>query len=469
MTTKGANMTDLTSQDASALAQQISVGTLSAAELMAATLQKIDAVNPELNAVVSLRPAGALMDEARAADAADTRGPLHGLPLVVKDLANAAGLPTSRGSPLFAGQIAPKDDIHIARLRAAGAIVIGKSNVPEFGLGSHSVNPVFGVTRNPYDPSVTAGGSSGGAAVALATGMAALADGSDMMGSLRNPAGWCGIYSLRPSYGLVPDEPLGDTFLHQLATNGPMGRSPADVALMLSVMAGPDPRQPNDGGSFANAPLRPAQISGMRIGWLADWGGAYPMEDGVLAQCRTGLERFEEMGAVVETVAPPFSAKRLWRSWNDLRAWAVAAGYGPLLAMPESRKFIKEEAIWEAEKGAALSALDIHAASTIRSDWFAKASALLQEYDALVLPTAQCWPFPVGWSWPHEIAGQKMDSYHRWMEAMIPVSLIGLPAVTLPAGLGAAGLPMGLQMFGPRGADARLLQMAQSYHSHATA
>ena len=218
---------------------------VSAAELMAATLDRIEAVNPAVNAIVSLRDRDALMAEARAADAAGPGGALHGLPMAVKDLANVAGLPTTRGSPLFADEIAARDDLMVARMRAAGAILLGKTNVPEFGLGSHTFNPVFGATRNPYDTGRSAGGSSGGAAVALAARMVALADGSDMMGSLRNPAAWCNVCGFRPSWGLVPSEPEGDTFLHQLATLGPMARTPDDIGLLLSVQAGPDPRQPH--------------------------------------------------------------------------------------------------------------------------------------------------------------------------------------------------------------------------------
>src|SRR6056297_3701272 len=238
-------MDDILTWEARAQRAAIAAGEVSAVSLMQATLARIAEVNPGLKAVVSLQDEGVLLAEAKAADNRTPDGPLHGLPIAIKDLADAKGLPTSHGSPSFAGQVAARDSLHVARLRAAGAIVIGKTNTPEFGLGSHTYNPVHGVTCNPYDGARTCGGSSGGAAVALASGMLSIADGSDMMGSLRNPAGWNNVYGMRPSWGLVPGEPAGDTFLHQLATLGPMARTPEDLALLLGVMAGPDPRQPH--------------------------------------------------------------------------------------------------------------------------------------------------------------------------------------------------------------------------------
>jgi amidase len=411
---------------------------------------------------VSLRDPDALLAEARAADAVPAQGPLHGLPVAIKDLAEAQGLPTTEGSPLFAGRLATRDDLMVARMRAAGAIVIGKTNTPAFGLGSHTTNPVFGATRNPYDPARTPGGSSGGAAAALAAGMIPIADGSDMMGSLRNPAGWCNVYGFRPSWGLVPGEPEGDTFLHQLSTLGPMGRSPADVALLLGVQAGPDPRQPHGVVPDDYSDLS-ANVAGRRIGWLGDWGGL-PCEAGVLAHCAQALQTFDDLGCPVEVVAPPFPRAALWDSWTSLRSWAVAGGMGALCDDPASRDALNPQAIWEIEQGRRLTAADVHAASLIRSDWFRTAATLFDTYDALVLPTAQLWPFPVEWDWPRDIAGQAMDTYHRWMEVVIPASLAGLPTLAVPAGFGPAGLPMGLQLIGRRGDDLRILQLGQAWH-----
>jgi len=438
-------------------------GRLSAETLMRATLERIAEVNPAVNAIVSLRDEAELLAEARAVDEGPIRGPLHGLPVAIKDLADAKGLPTSMGSPSFAGQIADRDDLYVARMRAAGAAIIGKTNTPEFGLGSHTYNPVHGITLNPYDRTVTCGGSSGGAAVALACGMLSIADGSDMMGSLRNPAGWNNVYGMRPSWGRVPDTPEGDTYLHRLSTNGPMARCPSDLALLLDVMAGPDPHQ-SGGLPEDKIGILSGDAVGKRIGWLADWGGALPYEDGILPLCENALEVFRGLGCGVEPLSPPFSRDALWDSWTTLRSFSVATGLAPLMDNQETRGQLKPEAIWEAERGLALSAMEVQRASVIRSEWFAYVAGLFEQFDALALPTAQVWPFPVATTWPRTVAGTEMDTYHRWMECVIPVSLIGLPAVAVPAGFGARGLPMGLQLAGAYGNDRGVLALAEAYH-----
>lgn len=443
------------------LLEDLRSGTLSAAALMRETLDRIAAVNDRVNAIVALRDADDLMQEAEAADRADTRGPLHGLPIAVKDLVNVRGIVSTQGSPLFRDFVPERDDLLAQRMREAGAILIGKTNVPEFGLGSHSFNPVYGASRNPYNTDLSCGGSSGGAAVALATGMVALADGSDMMGSLRNPAAWNNVCGFRPSIGLVPNEPAGEAYFRQLATLGPMARSPQDIALFLDVLAGPDPRVPGMLNGAPAHPLPPVDCKGLKIGWLGDWGGAYPMEDGILQQCESALEVFRSLGAQVDTLAPPFAAEQIWDSWITLRSWAVA---GSLRALQDNRAALKDTAIWELERGLGFSAMDIHQASEVRSDWFRACAALFGDYDALILPAAQVWPFPVEQPWPKTVAGQQMDTYHRWMETVVPVSLLGLPALALPAGFGEAGLPMGIQLFGPLGADRRVLSIGAAYH-----
>ncbi|WP_394153010.1 amidase [Loktanella salsilacus] len=457
-------MDDILDQPAFAISAALGSGDLTATALMAATLDRIAARNPDLNAIVSLRDADALMRDAAAADASPRKGWLHGMPLAVKDLSNAAGLPTTMGSPALAGRIAPRSDIMVQRMQDAGAVVIGKTNTPEFGLGSHTFNPVFGATQNALMPGHSAGGSSGGAAVALASGMIAVADGSDMMGSLRNPAGWNGVYGMRPTWGRVPSEPLGDLMLHPLSTNGPMARHPRDLALLLDTMAGPDPRQPHGLDHTATAPLLDADLRGRRIGWLGDWGGTYPMEDGVADHCAAQLARFTELGCHVTDIAPPFSAAALWDSWTTLRSYAAAASLGPLYDQPAMRAALKDTAIWEIERGRGLSGAQVQRASLIRSDWFRAAVKLFDDFDALVLPTAQCWPFPIDWAYPQDIAGQQMDSYHRWMEVVVPVSLIGLPSVAVPLPL-SQGRPMGLQLIGQSRDDLGLLQLATGWHA----
>jgi amidase len=455
---------DIMNQDALSLSKAIDRGQLSAAELMQATLARINAVNGKVNAIVSLRDADELMQEARAADDAPRKGWLHGIPMAIKDLSNAQGLRTTRGSPIYKDQVAESDDLFVARLRAAGALIIGKTNTPEFGLGSNTFNPVHGATCNPYDAGRSAGGSSGGAAVALAARMVSVADGSDMMGSLRNPAGWNNVYGMRPSWGAVPAEPLGDVFMHQLATSGPMARNPVDLALLADTMAGPDPRQPNNSIVGLTAPTIAQPLPAQRIAWLGDWGGALAYEAGISQISETALQQIEDLGHTVEAIPAPFDAERMWDSWITLRSFAVACGAQHDYNDPKKRALLKPAAIWEIERGNRLTALELHRASMIRSDWFRRTTELFAQYDALILPSAQCWPFDLTLDHPVEIAGVSMDTYHRWMQVVIPASLIGLPVVNIPAGFGDNGLPAGLQLIGPRASDGQLLRLAQEWH-----
>ncbi|MFN3281773.1 MAG: amidase [Tabrizicola sp.] len=431
-------------------------------EVMAAWLAQVEAVNGRVNALVSQRDPDALMAEARALDDAGPRGWLHGIPFAVKDLVATKGLRTTWGSPIFADHVPEKDDLVAARLRAAGAVIAAKTNVPEWGQGSHSFNPVFGVTRNPYDLTRSAGGSSGGAAAALACRMAWVADGSDMMGSLRNPAAFCNVYGFRPTWGVVPQDAEGDTYLSTLATEGPMARTVEDVARLLIVLAGENPEVP-----FPRAVpdlVLDRDLTGLRIGWLADWGGAYAMEPGILDLCEAALRQLEALGARVEPLAPPFPAERLWSSWVTLRAMLNAGGKRALAEDPVRRSQTKAETLWEIEQGQGLSAQAVYEASVIRSRWHAHASRMFEKFDAVVLPSAQVWPFPADWRWPQEIAGRRMDTYHRWMEVVVPASLIGLPALSVPVGFGSQGLPMGMQIIGRSGDDAGVLAIGQAWH-----
>ncbi|MFO1203177.1 MAG: amidase [Tabrizicola sp.] len=449
---------------ATELSRAIHARKVAPSEVMAAWLAQVDRVNSAVNAVVSQRDPDQLMAEARALDDVSPQGWLHGIPLSVKDLMATRGLRTTWGSPLFRDHVPVKDDLLVARMRAAGAVIAAKTNVPEWGQGSHSFNPVFGVTRNPYDPSRSAGGSSGGAAVALAMRMAWVADGSDMMGSLRNPAGFCNVYGFRPTWGLVPQDAEGDTYLSTLATEGPMARTVEDIARFLLVQAGENPEVPFPQAVPDVLGTLDRGVKGLRIGWLADWGGAYAMEPGILSTCETGLQVLEDLGAVVEPLPPPFPAEKLWSAWVTLRAMLNAGGKRALAEDPAKRALTKPETIWEIEQGLGLTAQAVYEASVIRSRWHAHAARLFDRYDAVVLPTAQVWPFPADWRWPQEIAGRRMDTYHRWMEVVIPASLIGLPALSVPAGFGANGLPCGMQIIGRSGDDAGVLAIGQAYH-----
>jgi len=434
-------------------------------EKMQFALDAIERHNSRVNAVISLSDPDDLMKQAEAADQVPTEqhGLLHGEPIAIKDLANAAGFETSMGSTIFKKNHVKTDDIMVARMRAAGAIIIGKTNTPEFGLGSHTFNPVHGATGNAYDATRSAGGSSGGAAVALATGMIRYADGSDMMGSLRNPAGWNNVYGMRPTWGLVPSEPLGDSFLHQLATNGPMARCPKDLATLLSVQSGPDARQPHGLPTADFAKDMDAHgLKGAQIAWLGDWG--LPFDDGIMDISERAVEDLRALGADVTAIDAPFSMDALWESWITLRSWTVASGAGVFYDDPEKRDLLKPAAIWEIERGFAMSAREVHQQSVMRSMWFKKAAQLFETYDALLMPSAQVWPFPIDWVHPTEIAGVQMDTYHRWMQVVIPAGLIGLSVVNLPIGFGAAGLSAGLQLIGGRGQDAKLLGMANDWY-----
>ncbi len=458
----------LFSYSASELSALVSAREVSCLEVMDAHLDRIAELNPIHNAIVAQRDGETLRDEARAADQAlargEYRGWLHGLPHGVKDLADAAGMRTTFGSPLFADNVAESDSLHIGRIRAAGAIFVGKTNTPEFGLGSQSYNPVYGVTRNARDPALTAGGSSGGAAVALATGMLPSADGSDMMGSLRNPAAFNGIVGLRPSQGRVPSIPTDDAFYQQLAVNGPMGRTVEDVVRMLCTMAGPDPREALARQDALPPPeeFRALEPAGVRIGWLGDLDGHLPMETGVLDVCSEALAALEGAGCSVDAARADFDPTRLWRTWLTLRQFGITR-YRALYDDPEKRALLKPELVWEIEQGRDLTASDVARAGAERNRWFGALLALFERFDVLALPSAQVFPFAAETHWPERIGHVSMDTYHRWMEVVIGGTLGGLPVVSLPAGRDDHGREMGIQFMGPPGQDRRVLEFALAY------
>ena len=462
---------DITDSAAHELSAAIHARRLSCRELMQATLARIAATNPLHNAIVSLRDEDDLLREADARDAqlaGGTRlGWLHGIPMAIKDIAATAGLRTTMGSPLLRDNVPQHDGLMVARLKAAGCIVIGKTNTPEFGLGSHTFNEVFGVTRNAFDPSKSAGGSSGGAAVALALRMVAVADGSDTMGSLRNPAGWNNVYGLRPSQGRVPMWPAADVWVTQFGTEGPMARSVRDLALLLDVQAGFDRRSPLSiaGHERFDGDLDGLDAKRLRIGWLGDLNGYLAMEPGVIATCEEALARFASLGAAVEPVTPGFAPEAVWQTWLTWRHWLVAGRIEPFLRNPANRAHIKPEALWEHDVGQALSGVQTLAASVQRTAYYQQLLGLFDRFDVLALPSAQVWPFDAALRWPREIAGRTMDTYHRWMEVTIYATLAGLPCIALPAGFGRAGLPMGLQLIGRPHAEMELLRVARAYEA----
>jgi amidase len=461
-------MTDIAAMTAVALSEAIRTRAMSCVETMNAYLDRIERLNPSVNAIVSLRPRDALIAEARTRDEqlAHTQrlGPLHGFPHAVKDLELTAGIRTTFGSPLFRDFVPDQDSLLVGRLKRAGAIIVGKTNTPEFGLGSHTFNEVFGPTRNAYDQSRSAGGSSGGAAVATALRLVPVADGSDYAGSLRNPAAWNNLYALRPSPGLVPRDTF-ELFLSSPSVVGPMARTVADLALLLSVQAGSDPRAPLSSPvdpAIFTAPLE-TDMTSARIAWCGDFRGQIPFEPGVLELCAAALPVFADLGCTVEDAAPNYPLDRLWRDWLTLRSWHTSTGQAAFYRDPAKRAQIKPELIWETERGLKLSAHDIAEASLGRSDWYRAVTRFFGAYDFLALPSAQLFAFPVEWRWPQEIAGRKMDSYHRWMENNIVITMSGCPALNVPVGFDARGLSMGMQIVAPIGAELRLLQLAHAY------
>jgi amidase len=463
----------LTDLSASALSAAIHAGKVSCRELMQATLARIDALNPAHNAIVSLRDGDELLREADARDAELARGAscgwMHGLPQAIKDIALTAGLRTTQGSPLLRDHIPTHDGLMVQRMKAAGCIVVGKTNTPEFGLGSHTFNEVFGVTRNAFDASKSAGGSSGGAAVALATRMLSVADGSDFMGSLRNPAGWNNVFGLRPSFGRVPLWPAADVWVTQLSTEGPMGRTVEDVARLLDVQAGPDVRVPLSlarHASFAEG-LDGLHCKRVRIGWLADLDGYLAVEPGILGVCEQALERLQGLGCAIEPIELGHSPEEVWRAWLVWRRWLVAGRIAPFLLQPGNRALIKPEALWEHDQAAGLTGAEALHASTQRSAFYQHMLTLFERFDVLALPSAQVWPFDAALRWPSHIGGREMDTYHRWMEVVIYATFAGLPCISVPAGFSAAGLPMGLQLIGRPQGDAALLRLARAYEQAA--
>ncbi len=452
-----------------ALSKAIHNKQVSCREVMQAYLKQIETYNPASNAIVSLAPQDALLAQADERDAQLGRGQsmgwMHGLPQAVKDLLDVQGFRTSHGSPLTPLTPASKDSLMAARMRAAGCIMIGKTNTPEFGLGSHTFNEVFGATRNAWDPSKTAGGSSGGAAVALAQRMLPVADGSDFMGSLRNPAGWNHVFGMRPSQGRVPRPSLPDVFIAQLGTEGPMARSVSDMAMLLSTQAGYDARAPlsiqESGQAFAQS--LDASMNGKRVGWLGNLNGYLPMESGVLEVCQDALKVLETTGCSVDTTSLGMQPEEIWDAWLVWRKALAGASTGAYAHLPNWREKVKPEAQWEYDQSLDLTGTQLMKASAARTRYYQSMIDLFESFDVLAIPAAQVWPFDIKERWPQNIAGRSMDTYHRWMEVVIYPTFAGLPAISVPAGFSAQGLPMGLQLIGKPKGDFELLQVAHAY------
>jgi amidase len=436
---------------------------VSARELLDLHLARIAARNPTLNAIVSLdedraRAAAAQADDERARGA--EVGPLHGLPFAFKDTHQVAGWRTTYGSPIFADHVPDADELVVERVRRAGVVVLGRTNVPEFAAGSHTFNTIFGTTLNPVDPTRSAGGSSGGAACALAAGMVPLADGSDMGGSLRNPASFCGVVGLRPSLGRVPAWPTGNHW-ETTAVSGPLARNVGDLALLLSVMAGPDPRSPHalgDPGATFAPPLR-GTLSGLRVALAPTLEGQLLVDDRVAAVVEASGAVFARAGATVSAAAPDLSFGD--DTFRTLRAWLFHTAFGDLLAeRPDDFKASLADNI---RAGATLTGADVARGYAQRTALSETMRLFFESYDVLVLPTSQVPPFPADQEYPTEINGQPMQTYLDWMRSAYLITVTGCPAISLPAGTTPEGLPVGIQVVAPHGADRFLLEVAAAF------
>ena len=454
--------TDLCFLPATELAHRIRTKAVSCREVMAAHLAQIEQVNPKVNAIVTLLPERAL-EHARQADEAIARGdeigPLHGLPIAHKDLVLTKGIRTTFGSPIFKDFVPDQDEIIVERLRNAGAITMGKTNTPEFGAGSQTFNAVFGETLNPYDLSKTCGGSSGGAAVALACGMQPIADGSDLGGSLRNPASFCNVVGFRPSPGRVPVWPARVAWC-PLPVEGPMARTVQDVALMLSVIAGPDLRAPisiSESGHLFRRSLE-RTFFGVRIAWSRDLGGL-PVDPRVTAAIEKQRNIFSSLGCNVEEAQPDLrDADEAFRVW---RAWLFELGFGEMLRTHRAQ--MKDTVVWNIEEGMKLTGPQIGQAERKRTELYQRVRQFMEQYEFLILPVSQVPPFAVQQRYVTEINGIKLDTYLDWMRSCYYITVTGLPAISVPCGFTPEGLPVGVQIVGRYHDDFGVLQLAHAF------
>ena len=436
---------------------------ISARELLDLHLARIDERNPQINAIVSLdaeraRAGAAAADEHLASGQAV--GPLHGLPFAFKDTHAVAGWRTTYGSPLFRDNVPVADELIVERIRRAGVVTIGRTNVPEFAAGSHTFNTLFGTTRNPLDPSRSAGGSSGGAAAALAAGMVPLAEGSDMGGSLRNPASFCGVVGLRPSLGRVPEWPKANQW-ETTSVGGPMARNIGDLALLLSVISGPDPRAPlalGDPGVTFSPPVA-GTLRGLRVAYSLDLGGAFEVDASVAAVVEQAGRLFARSGASVFSAWPDLSSAD--DTFRTLRAWHFQASYGALLARhPDA---FKQSLADNIRAGESLTGADVARAYAQRTRLAESMRVFFESYDVLVLPVSQVPPFPADQEFPTSINGRPMATYLDWMRSAYFITVTGGPAISMPAGVTPDGLPVGVQVVARHGADRRLLEVAAAF------
>jgi amidase len=452
-------MIDICFASATKLARLLHARKLSATEVMRAFIAQVERANPGVNAIVTFLPEQALK-EAKALDRRKgAKPPLAGLPIAYKDLVPTKGIRTTMGSLVYKDNVPKEDALLVERLKAAGAITLGKTNTPEFGAGSNTFNKVFGATRNPYDPSKTAGGSSGGAAAAVACGMLPFADGSDLAASLRNPGNYCNVVGFRPTPGRVPSYPAANAWDTQPVI-GPIARTVEDAAFLLSAMAGPDRRAPvsiaEPGSVFAKPLTR--SFKKVRIAWTKDFGGL-PVEPEVTAVLEGQRKVFASLGCIVEEACPDFSGAT--EAFETLRAVSFAMRFAPLLKT--HRAELKDTVIWNIEQGLALDGAKLARAEILRTGLYQRMRAFLEQYEFLLGPVNQLAPFPVETEFPTEIAGVKLGNYLDWMKSCYYVTITSHPAISVPAGFTTDGLPVGLQIVGRYRDDFGVLQLAHAF------
>lgn len=444
------------------LANMIREKKLSSREVMQAHLKQIARVNGKVNAIVTLVPDGQLMAQALAADEAIAKGnwmgPLHGLPVGVKDLHETKGIRTTHGSPLYKDHIPNLDCLVVEREKKAGAIVIGKTNVPEWGLGSQTFNPVFGPTLNPYDLTKTCGGSTGGGAVALACGMVPLADGSDMGGSLRNPPNFCNVVGLRPSPGRVPNPPTNLGWF-TLSVDGPVARDVSDCAFFLSILAGFDRRSPiaiDQGGEQFARPLE-RDFKGVRVAMFQDLG--LPWEPAVRDAIKAQRKVLESLGCIVEEAEPDFrDANECFLTW---RHWSIELAFGDILEANADK--LNEYVHWHVQEGRKLTGAQLSRAEAKRTELYQRVRQFMEKYEFFIMPVNQVLPFDVKQHYPTEIAGVKMETYMAWMKSAYYISTVGNPAISVPCAFSESSLPIGIQIVGRHNDDWGVLQMAYAF------
>ncbi len=443
---------------------------ISEKELLQHYFSRINKFNPSLNALVSLRSIDEVLkdlENLKGCSLQKKAKSLFGIPLAVKDLIDVKGLPTTYGVPKYKNNVAKKNSIIVDRLIDSGALIIGKTNTPEWGLGSHTFNRAFGATANPYDVSKTAGGSSGGAAASIAAALIPIADGSDMMGSCRNPAAYCNLYGFRPTPGLIPEERSKTRHkkLPILSTLGALAKTPEDLAYFLDIVSGShksDPFSFDLDCSFDDVYLSDDKVHERKIAWLNDLGGYYQVEEEILEQCKKALFSLAQNKIVVEEIEPEANPYHLSNSWKILRSKSLYDEFSNY-NLSSDEKILTVD--WEIKNGQVVKETDLEEALAWRSLWENEVNSIFRKYDYLALPVAQVYPFNKDIPYPSNINGKQMETYHQWMDIVVLSSILGLPTISVPVGLNRNGLPMGMQIIGKRKSDLDLIAFAKKYET----